>query len=205
MKISKNYKDTSSELNIICPVHGSFKQEASSHLFGKGCIKCGNISSGKKLRYTNEEFIKLSKIKHGDKYSYKKTKYIRGTDKVTIICNIHGEFQQRANGHLNGSGCDDCGEDYKSNKSRLKISVIDQRIEKIWGKNKYKLVSKYKNNQTTCEVKCLTHNIILPTRMNRFLLGSTPCIKCQPISIGEELIADLLSYNNIKFHISVKL
>ena len=107
----------------------------SSHLFGKGCIKCGNISSGKKLRYTNEEFIKLSKIKHGDKYSYKKTKYIRGTDKVTIICNIHGEFQQRANGHLNGSGCDDCGEDYKSNKSRLKISVIDQRIEKIWGKN----------------------------------------------------------------------
>ena len=35
--------------------------------------------------------------------------------------------------------------------------------------------------------------------MNRFLLGSTPCIKCQPISIGEELIADLLSYNNIKF------
>ena len=198
-KISKNYKDTSSELNIICPVHGLFKQEASSHLFGKGCKKCGNIISGKKLRYSNDEFIKLSKIKHGDKYSYKKTKYIRGNDKVTIICKLHGEFQQRANGHLTGNGCDDCGEEIKSKNSRLKISVIEQRINTIWGKNKYKLVSGYRNNQSICEVKCLTHNIILPTRMNRFLLGSTPCIKCQPISIGEELIADLLSNIKIKF------
>ena len=61
------------QLKITAPKNDfNLAKEASSHLFGKGCIKCGNISSGKKLRYTNEEFIKLSKIKHGDKYSYKK-------------------------------------------------------------------------------------------------------------------------------------
>ena len=47
-------------------------------------------------------------IKHGDKYSYKKTTYKTMHDKVTITCRFHGDFQQSAGQHLKGQGCKRC-------------------------------------------------------------------------------------------------
>lgn len=34
------YEKNASKVEIICPLHGSFKQEANSHLQGHGCPKC---------------------------------------------------------------------------------------------------------------------------------------------------------------------
>jgi len=35
--------------------------------------------------------------------------YVQSDKKVTIICPIHGEFEQRASSHLHGYGCKKCG------------------------------------------------------------------------------------------------
>lgn len=62
---------------------------------------------------TLERFIKDARDIHGDKYDYSKVKY-DGTDKpVTIICPIHGEFNQRPHHHLEGQGCRACVREYK--------------------------------------------------------------------------------------------
>jgi hypothetical protein len=58
---------------------------------------------------TTETFIKKSYLKHGYVYDYSKCKYSGRTKKVTIICKIHGEFEQRAGHHLQGQGCKSCG------------------------------------------------------------------------------------------------
>lgn len=42
-----DYSNNREKVCIVCPKHGEFWQEASSHLMGKGCPKCGAILSKK--------------------------------------------------------------------------------------------------------------------------------------------------------------
>ena len=99
-----NYINSITPVTIICPVHGEFKQRPDNHIFGKtGCPYCNGG-----MKYTQEEFIKRAKEVHGDKYDYSKVNYIDSITPVTIICPIHGEFEQKPVYHLSGNGCSMC-------------------------------------------------------------------------------------------------
>ncbi len=94
-----------SQLTVIitCKIHGDFPQMATCHLQGSGCGKCsGNI------RKTTEQFIKDAIEIHGDKNNYDKVEYVNSGIPVIITCKIHGDFPQRPNSHLRGSGCGRC-------------------------------------------------------------------------------------------------
>jgi hypothetical protein len=58
--------------------------------------------------YTTEEFVARAKAKHGDKYEYDKTTYTGANKKLVITCPVHGDFEQIANAHMKGSGCQKC-------------------------------------------------------------------------------------------------
>lgn len=79
-----NYKTALEKVDIICPKHGVFTQEASSHLRGCGCPKCARIVIDR-----TEDFIRQAKEIYGDEYSYEKTKYTNGSTKVIVT---HKEF-----------------------------------------------------------------------------------------------------------------
>lgn len=52
---------------------------------------------------------------HGDKYDYSKVKYINKKTKVTIICPLHGEFEQTPDSHVNSkNGCPLCSKSHKN-------------------------------------------------------------------------------------------
>jgi len=106
-------------IEIICPIHGIFKQTPNSHLIGHGCPKCG-----KSLKLLNEEFIKRSNNIHNNKYDYSKTNYINTRSKITIICPNHGEFKQLADLHLRGHGCPKCVSNISSYHKEI-ISFLD--------------------------------------------------------------------------------
>lgn len=108
-----NYVNQYTEVEIVCPVHGLFLQQPKLHLRGHGCPKCGLIKQTENIKLTHEEFIKRSISKHGYKYDYSITKYIKQYQKVKIICPVHGVFEQRPKDHMNGFGCDKCGGTYK--------------------------------------------------------------------------------------------
>ena len=61
------------------------------------------------MAYTTESFIKKVTEIHKGKYDYSKVEYKGSTKKVTIICPIHGEFQQAPVLHIRGCGCPKCG------------------------------------------------------------------------------------------------
>lgn len=88
---------------------------------------------------TQEEFVKRSREKHGDKYDYSKVVYQGKDKKVLIICPIHGEFLQEANSHMRGIGCPVCSREGRK-KPRLNTrKTTEQFIEdarKVHG-NKY--------------------------------------------------------------------
>lgn len=69
--------------------------------------------------YINEDFIKKSRIVHGNKYDYFKTdlKHRDEKGRVCIICPNHGEFWQTPHDHLDGCGCKLC-----------KLSKLEERV-----------------------------------------------------------------------------
>ena len=100
------YIDSKTKGEIICPEHGSFWQTPQSHVRGNACPLCANKKRGGKSSI--DQFVKKSIRIHGYKYNYSKVKYINAQTKITIICPIHGEFQQTPQAHLNGQGCPKC-------------------------------------------------------------------------------------------------
>jgi len=66
------------------------------------------IKSKKAIKKTTERFIEEAIEIHGDKYDYSKANYIGGRVKTTIICDIHGEFEQTPERHLSTKGCSKC-------------------------------------------------------------------------------------------------
>ena len=97
------YTGSKEYVTIICPKHGAFQQRAGNHL-KYGCSKCGG---NKKV--TKQEFIdKATKI-HNGKFDYSKVEDFKTIkDKITIICPIHGEFNQLVEDHMKGCGCNKC-------------------------------------------------------------------------------------------------
>ncbi len=104
------YVSYEKKITILCPTHGIFKQTPHGHLSGQGCFECG-----KKLRtgvdaLPQELIIERFLEVHGNRYDYSKVKYKNRTTDVTIICRLHGEFEQRPSNHLIGHGCNSCTE-----------------------------------------------------------------------------------------------
>jgi hypothetical protein len=106
-----NFKNMSSPVTIICPIHGKFTQNVGHHLNGHGCFECGSEKKIENRRMSIDDFVKQSQEIHGDKYDYSKTENVKSNkDLTTIICPVHGEFLQSRNSHLRGRGCPLCRE-----------------------------------------------------------------------------------------------
>lgn len=108
-----NYKNTNTKVTIICPEHVDFEQQPADHLRGHACSKC----SSKDINVlTKEEFVIRANKVHKSKYDYTKSIYVRNKYKLIITCQYHGDFTQTASDHLNGNGCQVCGENRKRAK-----------------------------------------------------------------------------------------
>lgn len=102
-------------------------------------------------------FIEKAKIIHGNKYDYSKTEYINSRTKVCIICPKHGEFWQNANSHLQGNGCEKCGNKNKGSKKKLSKEEFILRAREMHGwKYDYSKVE-YVNSKTPVCIICPEH------------------------------------------------
>jgi hypothetical protein len=129
------YKNSTTPITIICPIHGEFLQKPNTHLTRIiGCPKCAGHDK------TTEEFVKQAKKIHGNKYDYSKVDYKSALNKIIIICSLHGEFLQKATSHLSGNGCPKCRE----SKGERTISLwleknnIVYETQKIFSECKHK-------------------------------------------------------------------
>ena len=119
------YTGTVNAVEIECPIHGIFVQNAGVHMRGHGCSKCSNEKNQQNLTFTAEEFIEKANLIHQNKYDYTKIVYSGGRNRVKIICPTHGEFEQVAYYHLAGNGCQKCGFEISTYKSSAEYEIID--------------------------------------------------------------------------------
>ena len=174
------------KVEIICPIHGVFRQTPSSHLRGQGCPKCAN--EAKKISL--DSFVEKAKKIHGDKYDYSKVEYINTSTKVCIICPEHGEFWQTPNNHLSGKGCPIC-----SGKG-LSLEQLKAKFRCMHGdKYDYSKVNHIDAKTKVCII-CPEHGEFWQTP-NKHLMGHG-CPKCNR-SILEEAVAKFLDDKSITY------
>jgi G:T-mismatch repair DNA endonuclease (very short patch repair protein) len=190
------YINSTTKINIICPIHGDFTQIPNSHISGQGCPKCGHYKNTNKKN--TEDFIKRSTIIHNNKYDYSKVEYDGNKKKVIIICPTHGEFIQIPNAHLRGAGCWNCSVDYRMNEKRSNSKDFIEKAN-IAHQNKYdySLVNYY-NNYQKIPIKCPKHGIFNQNPGNH--LQGAGCPKCSSIeSKSETKIKSILEETGIDF------
>lgn len=167
----KNYTGTKSYLDIICKIHGSFSQRADHHLQGHGCNKCNIFNKITKF----EDFVRQSNIIHNNKFIYNKDSYIGISHKVTIVCPIHGNFEQFGRSHLEGYDCGICS----GSKKNTEIFIEEA---KLLHNNKYDY---FKVNYIAADKKititCKNHGDFLQTP-NSHLSAQAGCVLCSYIA-----------------------
>jgi predicted GIY-YIG superfamily endonuclease len=113
------------------------------------------ISNTNRQKSKTDEFKKKASIIHNNFYDYSNVDYIRGHDKVTIICPKHGEFTQTPSAHLSGRRCPKCA----------KESSIEKHT--FWTKEKvFKESSKY---QTMSDFQTLAVGAYVSAKRNGWL------------------------------------
>ncbi len=177
-------------IKIICSIHGIFKIRPTNHLNGQGCMKCG-VNSRSVLKTSNtDEYIKKVKAIHGDKYDYSLVNYIKAEDKIKIVCEKHGVFEQRTYTHLSGGGCVKCYHDSKL----LTQNEYIERCKLIHdGKYDYSLVS-YLGGDKKIKIICPVHGVFeQKATIHIFGGGCKMCFE----SRGEIKILKFLTINNV--------
>jgi len=180
-----NYKNCTTKVTIICKEHGVFKQMPYSHLDGHGCSSCAIIIRSNNNRKTLEEFIENARSVHGDKYDYSKVDYIDTATNVTIICKIHGEFEQAPNNHfIQKQGCPICGVITSSNKTRKSTEKYIKDAKLVHGDRYDYSEVNYKSSHTKITIICKIHGEFEQDAGNH--LGGANCYECSLITNSEK-------------------
>ena len=119
-KFKNSYISFTKPAIITCRIHGEFKQTPKIHSEGSGCKEC--VYDTRKMSV--EEFIERAKLIHNDKYTYDDIfieSYNKAKDYVSILCSIHGRFDQWAYNHLQGRGCWYCSKEINVSKAELEL------------------------------------------------------------------------------------
>ena len=127
-------------------------------LINKSCYYLKNRFNSSCNRFTTDEFIRLSTIKHQNRYMYDKEEYKNAITPVIFTCRIHGDWQSTPREHSSGHGCPKCGNIQKG------ISKKKSSFDKFLIKANKIHKNKFKYDETTFEsiskpmtINCPTH------------------------------------------------
>jgi hypothetical protein len=191
------YVKSKIKVTITCPKHGDFDQIPNSHLRGQGCPKCIPPGVGG-IAKTTQQFVEEATLKHNGFYDYSKVYYVNGAIKVTIICPVHGDFDQVPDSHLRGNGCPKC--DVKK-RTKTTQQFIEQATLKHNGFYTYPR-SDYKGAIKPITITCPKHGDFDQTPHSH-LLGNG-CIKCtgKEKKSTEQFIEEANKIHNNRYHYS---
>jgi hypothetical protein len=194
-----NWENTRTAITIICPIHGEFTQVPQNHIRLKcGCRKCGReITKSKVNKYDTVYFVKHAKKIHGNKYDYSNTECYNATDKVEIICPVHGKFKQMANQHLQGHACPKCNFDQMAKDRAMGEELFIDKAKKLFGEKYDYSKVKYINGQKKVCLICSIHGEFKVTP-NSHLSRKSGCPICGESKLEREL-ALILDKQNVKY------
>lgn len=179
-----------SKVRVICRVHGPWMADGTNHLKGQGCKACFHDS----LRWTTDKFIERAREIHGDTYDYSLTQYKGQTEKVVVICKVHGPVEMYPSWHTyHKGGCARCNFD----SVRRTIPELIDDFRAVHGDTYiYDRIVEYKNSQDIVTVVCKQHGAFdVVARIHQSGSGCPVC--CE--SLGERVIRSALEVAGVEF------
>lgn len=196
--IKVNYVNSTTEVCIICNVHGDYMQLPPNHLKGAGCNECGQERGNKKQMMMLGEFVSKANKIHNFFYKYILSIYTGAFNLLKIICPIHGIFEQVATTHLKGSGCEKCGIEKMRQSLMFSCKEFINECNKMHNyKYNYSLIKEYNGTDKIYKIICPDHGQFLQRGENH--LRGHGCRSCQTKSHGENKIKQILNDKKVKF------
>lgn len=206
------YINGKTKVCIICPEHGEFWMRPNDILNGTSCPSCGRTK-----KMTTKDFIEKSNVVHNNFFSYEKTVYINSNSKVIVTCPIHGDFEVKANNHLNGANCKKCQHEgitheitvFKKHKNSTKKLTNEEFLKKCfekWGDKYTYEKTKYTASRKKVIITCPIHGDFEITP-NHFLSGRG-CSYCAKNGIidndkfiekASKIHGDFFDYSKIEY------
>lgn len=183
------------KVTLICPEHGEFEKTPRDIIYAKSrCAKCSGNH-----QYSTEEYVEKATLVHDGVYDYSKVIYTKASDKITIICKEHGEFDQVAGGHLSLMfGCPECG-----NVGRPTTEEFIELSKKIHGDTfTYENVI-YVNMRTKVDLTCVKHGSFLKNPGDH-IYSKSGCSICSS-SKGELCVGKYLKELNLEYITEYKI
>lgn len=126
-------------------------------------------------RLTRDEFIRRSRVVHGNKYDYSQSEIASATAKVVIICPKHGPFEQSPSVHYSqGCGCPPC-----AGKRRVTLEDMQRHAADKGGAC---LSTSYVNSTTPLRWRCAEGHTWKATPSNIAKTNGTWCPKCAGVA-----------------------
>lgn len=185
------YSNWDSEVEIVCPDHGSFFRTPRELLPRKqGCPTC--IDNARRAKLLVEFICRASKLYDG-LYDYKAFEYDSYYTPGKIVCPEHGLFWQSPERHLlHGTGCKSCAKRKKIASLRKSLAdFIAESILEHGNKFDYSKVI-YLDTRTKIEIVCPVHGSFWQSPAKH--LSGHGCSRCtKKISESETLWLDALN------------
>ena len=160
---------TSSYVQCLCSKHGEFRIKVAHILENRSCPSCS--------KNTFESFIEKANLIHNNKYTY-----INSDRKtyVTVICPIHGRFEQKRQSHLNA----------KEPCKLCRINICNKynidRVDKTHNfKYNLNLIDLDKGTAFKQKIICPEHGIFEMKLEN--LIHGQNCPECSQYAVGYKL------------------
>lgn len=163
------YEGNKKKVVIFCDKGHRFLQTPNHHLRGEDCpfcLKCAKV--------TLESFKERATEIHKGKYDYSLVDFKTTSEKVKIICPVHGVFEQVVESHIMGYGCRKCGRDC----IRVTDEKMRERLTKAYGDRYDFSISKWNGRESKIDFICPKHGVVQAQLRNLLKKRSFGCPKC---------------------------
>lgn len=170
---SVHFINKTTNVDILCPIHGIFPQTPKNHLKGQGCPECGKIYAREWRKGNYKNFEKKLKEKFNDSFEtpFIEKEYENETSEVTIICKRCGQVYNFKASYILSvrfKGCAECKYKYDLD-DLIKMNKTGNEIIEFEG---------YKDSRhDTITMICPEHGKY-KTRVKTLLDGRGECRKC---------------------------
>lgn len=162
---------------ICCRNHGEFLQTPAAHLFGQGCPRCADELRANKSKKPFNKFKEEVDAIHSGKYTYIEETYEGVITPMTIVCPIHGRFQQAPREHLLGKGCRTCGITASAEKRVKSIGDFITEATQVHGYKYDYSETKYESSLKKVKIRCTMCGEVFEQRAATHIRG-TGCPFC---------------------------
>lgn len=198
------YVSVHDKLIVTCRTHGDFLVAPKNHyLRGSGCPECGMIRTAEARKLDTSSFIERAIKTHGETYDYTSTDYTCSRDKLVITCKKHGDFLQKANAHLNGAGCPECGAERVVESQTSDVDEFVAKAKVVHGDLYGYTKTVYSRSQSKVLITCDTHGDF-EQRPNDHLQGRG-CPSCSTLGFNPSKPAFVYFLLDTETHSRVKI